>query len=166
MIRITRFQLGAEAFDQRPVEVRQDVLVYTSPPFEANLEVAGSLEAILWAASSAPDTNFTVKLVDVEPSGYARNPSDGITRLSRSLTSGVSFPLGRPVGIRIDQGATCNQSKSSHCVRLEISSSNFPRFDRNVNTGLSATGSVVMQTASQTILHNSHYPSRIILPIV
>ena len=154
------------AFDQRPVESRPDVLVYTSPPLEADLEVTGPLEAILWATTDAPDTDFTAKLVDVEPSGYARNLSDGISRLSRGLPSETIFQPGQPVELRIDLGATSNLFKAGHCIRLEISSSNFPRFDRNLNTGQSSAESATMHTAAQTFLHDSQHPSRIILPII
>ncbi len=157
--------LAPGAFDQRPVEARPDVLVYTSQPLAADLEVTGPLQVHLWAASSAPDTDFTAKLVDVEPDGYARNLSDGIVRASHSVIDG-QFRPGQPVEFRIDLGATSNLFKAGHRIRLEISSSNFPRFERNLNTGQSPYESASLQTAAQTIFHDQQRPSRILLPCV
>lgn len=154
------------AFDQRPIEARLDVLVYTSPPLAEELEVTGPLEVYLWVTSSAPDTDFTAKLVDVCPDGYARNLSDGVARASLATTSGEAFRPGQPAEIRINLGSTSNLFKTGHCLRLEISSSNFPRFERNPNTGLRPAESASLQTAAQSILHDSLHPSRLILPVV
>jgi uncharacterized protein len=154
------------AFDQRPIEARPDVLVYTSQPLDEELEVTGPLEVLLWVASSATDTDFTAKLVDVSPDGFARNLSDGIARASLATISGATFRPEQPAEIRIDLGSTSNLFKTGHCLRLEISSSNFPRFERNPNTGLRPAESASLQTAHQTILHDSQHPSRLILPVV
>ena len=154
------------AYDQRSIEARPDVLVYTSLPLAEALEVTGPLQVVLWAASSAPGTDFTAKLVDVSPDGYARNLSDGITRLSQAAATRAAIHPGQPTEVRIDLGSTSNLFKIGHCLRLEISSSNFPRFERNPNTGLRASQSADLQTAVQTILHDSQHPSRVILPVV
>jgi len=154
--------------DQRQVETRQDVLVYTSAPLTTPLEVTGPLVVTLFAASSAPDTDFTAKLVDVRPDGYAQNLADGIIR-ARYRTSRMLPTLltpGQVHELTIDLWATSHVFLPGHSLRLEIASSNFPRFDRNLNTGEDqATGSR-WQTAAQTIFHDQRYPSHIRLPVI
>jgi uncharacterized protein len=160
----------AGSFDQRPVEARPDVLCYTSPPLEKPVEVTGPVKVILYACSSAVDTDFTAKLVDVAPCGCARNLTDGIvraryrasTRHEHLLTPGVAEEY------EIDLLATSNLFMPGHRIRVEISSSNFPRFDRNPNTGgvIAQTTKDESLVAHQTVLHNIEYPSRIILPVV
>src|SRR5262249_18004454 len=123
--------------DQRPVEKRPDVLVYTSAPLKRDLEVVGQVRVVLYASTSAKDTDFTAKLVDVLPDGEARNLTDGILRL-RYRDSLVAPELAKPGEIyklAIEAGPTANLFQKGHRIRLEISSSNFPRFDRNPNTG-------------------------------
>ena len=126
-------------FDQREIEARSDVLVYSTPPLERDFEVTGPVSVKLWAASSAPDTDFTAKLVDVEPDGFARNLTDGIirARYRNSKSDPELIEPGRVYEYTIDLWATSNLFKAGHQIRLEISSSNFPRFDRNSNTGAS-----------------------------
>ncbi len=156
------------AYDQQEIERRQDVLVYSTPPLERDVEVTGPLIVTLWAATSAPDTDFTAKLVDVCEHGCARNLTDGIIRAryrdSRSTPSLVE--PGRVYRYTIDLWATSNVFKAGHRIRVEISSSNFPRFDRNPNTGQRIAEDAELKPALQTILHSAQYPSHITLPIV
>jgi putative CocE/NonD family hydrolase len=154
--------------DQRQVETRQDVLVYTSAPVPAPLEVTGPLVVKLFASSSAVDTDFTAKLVDVWPDGHAQNLADGILRARyRASRMRPAFLIPDQVyELTIDLWATSHVFLPGHRVRLEISSSNFPRFDRNLNTGEDqATGSRG-QVAAQTVFHDQHYPSHILLPMI
>ena len=154
--------------DQRNVETRQDVLVYTGEPLSEPLEVTGPIVVSLFAATNAPDTDFTAKLVDVRPDGYARNLADGIVRGRYRASRTFPTPLqpGVVTEFPIDLWATSHVFLPRHRIRVEISSSNFPRFDRNLNTGEDqATGSQ-FQPASQTIFHDSRYPSHILLPVI
>lgn len=155
-------------YDQRPVEARQDVLVYTSGPLTAPLEVTGPLTVQLYAATSAPDTDFTAKLVDVRPDGYAQNLADGIlrARYRESRLRPVPLTPGQVYPYSIDLWATSHVFLPGHCLRLEISSSNFPRFDRNLNTGADQATSSQYHTATQTIFHDQRYPSHVLLPII
>jgi putative CocE/NonD family hydrolase len=160
--------LAAGAYDQRPVEARPDVLVYTTPPLENGVEVTGPIEVHLWAASSAPDTDFTAKLVDVHSCGYARNVQDGIIRARCSGPDGRATQIARGAihEYVIDLAATSNVFKAGHRIRVEISSSNFPHFDRNPNTGHALGEDDELRPATQTILHDADHPSHIVLPIV
>jgi len=154
--------------DQRQVETRPDVLVYTSAPMTAPLEVTGPIVVKLFVASSAPDTDFTAKLVDVRPDGYAQNLADGIVR-ARYRTSRMLPTLltpGQVTEVTIDLWATSHVFLPGHSLRLDISSSNFPRFDRNLNTGEDQATGTRWQTAAQTILHDQRYPSHILLPVI
>jgi putative CocE/NonD family hydrolase len=132
------------------------------------VEVTGPIVVKLFAASSAVDTDFTAKLVDVRPEGYAQNLADGIlrTRYRNSRARAELLVPDQVYELTIDLWATSHVFFPGHRIRLEISSSNFPRFDRNLNTGEEqATGSV-WQTAVQTILHDERYPSHILLPVI
>jgi putative CocE/NonD family hydrolase len=154
--------------DQRPVEDRQDVLVYTSDPLERELEITGPIKVHLFAASSAVDTDFTAKLVDVRPDGYAHNLQDGIIR-ARYRTSSAQpafIEPGQVYEYTIDLWATSHLLRAGHRLRLEISSSNFPRFDRNPNTGASLGEDSRMEPAQQVVHHSAAYPSHIVLPII
>ena len=160
--------LVAGVFDQRPIETRGDVLVYTSRPMREDTEVTGPVVVTLYASSSAVDTDFTAKLVDVRPDGYAANLCDGIIR-ARYRTPRQPASLLEPGDVyefTIDLGPTSNVFKKGHSIRVEISSSNFPRFDRNLNTGepIGATGESV--PALQTVFHDARYPSRVTLPVI
>lgn len=154
--------------DQRPIEQRRDVLVFTTPPLEQPVEVTGPMRLVLWAASSARDTDFTGKLVDVYPDGAARALTDGILRAR--YRNGRSKPEllkpGEPVELTIDLGATSNLFQRGHRIRLEVSSSNFPRFDRNPNTGGVFGEDAELRIAEQTVFHDAARPSRVILPAV
>ena len=156
------------AFDQRPIEARPDVLVYTTPPLDQYMEVTGPVTMTLYASSSARDTDFTAKLLDVSPDGYARNLTDGIIR-ARYRTPRAPARLIEPGEIyeyEIDLGATSNLFRRGHSIRLEISSSNFPRFDRNANTGEPIGTDAGFVSALQTIYHSTEYPSHVTLPVV
>jgi len=155
------------AYDQRPVEARPDVLVYTTPTLERAIEVTGPVTATLWARTSAPDTDFTAKLVDVGPDGYARNLTDGIIRARYRNGTARAEPIepGQIHEYRIDLWATSNLFRAGHRIRLEISSSNFPRFDRNPNTGGALATDRDLQPAAQTILHDAEHPSHVVLPV-
>ena len=154
--------------DQRSVEDRQDVLVYTSDPLERDLEITGPIKVRLFAASTAVDTDFTAKLVDVRPDGYAHNLQDGIIR-ARYRTSAAQPSLiepGRVYEYEIDLWSTSHVVKAGHCLRVEISSSNFPRFDRNPNTGAPFGQDSRMETAHQTVHHSTDHSSHIVLPVI
>jgi uncharacterized protein len=161
-------ELPPGPFDQRPNEPRADVLVFSTPPLREDVEVTGFITAELFAASSAVDTDFTVMLVDVDPSGYARFLTDGIARARyRDSTERTEAIVpGKIYKYTIDLWATSNVFKAGHRIRVYVSSSNFPRFARNLNTGEPTLGSTRMVTARQTVYHDRDHPSSIILPIV
>ena len=156
------------AFDQRAIEQRADVLVYSTEPLTQDLEVTGPIELILYAASSAPDTDFTAKLVDVEPGGQARNLTDGIirARYRQSRSDPHLLKPGEVEEYTIELGATCNVFAAGHRIRLEISSSNFPRFDRNPNTGHDLFADGQTCPALQTVMHRAGYASYLALPVI
>jgi len=160
--------LAMGVMDQRPVEARADVLVYTSPVMTDALEVTGPVAVTLYAASTAPDTDFTAKLVDVDPDGYARNLADGIARARyrNSRTTPTPLTPGEVTKFVIDLWATSHVFLPGHRIRLEISSSNFPRFDRNLNTGEEQATATRWQAAGQTVFHDSRYPSHVMLPVI
>jgi putative CocE/NonD family hydrolase len=160
--------------DQRAVEGRDDVLVYSTPPLQEDMEVTGPVSLELYAKSSAVDTDFTAKLVDVWPDGFAQNLTEGILRMRyresqeapRLLTPGEIYKFS------VDLWATSNVFKKGHRVRLEISSSNFPRFDRNLNTGstryirTSSSQEEQFVPAINLIYHDLEHPSALVLPVV
>jgi putative CocE/NonD family hydrolase len=154
--------------DQRPVEARPDVLVYTSAPMTGPLEITGQISVTLHAASSAPDTDFTAKLVDVRPDGYAQNLADGLVRARyrASRESPALLTSGEVTRFTVDLWSTSHVFLPDHRIRVEISSSNFPRFDRNLNTGEDAATGTRWQTARQTVFHDARYPSHVVLPII
>jgi putative CocE/NonD family hydrolase len=160
--------LPVGAYDQRGVEQRSDVLVYSTPPLQADTEVTGPIEVLLFATSSAVDADFTAKLVDVAPSGYARNLVDSILRgrYREGTAAARLLEPGRVYEYRIDLTATSNLFKRGHRIRLEIASSNFPRFDRNPQSGVPAVEARALVPALQTIYHDRNYPSRLVLPVV
>lgn len=160
--------LASGAFDQRPVEAREDVLVYATAPFKEDFEVTGFVTLELFVSSSAVDTDFTAKLVDVWPNGYAQNLTDGILRMRyRASREKPEFMTpGEVYKISIDLWPTANVFKAGHRLRLQVSSSNFPRFDRNLNTGEPARRSTRMVKATNTVYHDRERPSALILPVV
>jgi putative CocE/NonD family hydrolase len=158
-------------WDRRPIEHRNDVLVYTSDPLESDLEVTGPLSAKVYAASSAPDTDFGATLVDVHPDGKAIIIAEGMlrARFRESWDPPVNPKLMKPgevYAFPIDLWQTSNVFKAGHRVRLEVSSSNFPRFDRNLNTGHQPGMDAEMQVAKQAVYHDVERPSHILLPVI
>jgi uncharacterized protein len=155
-------------FDQRPNEARADVLVYTTTPLENDLEVTGPVTLDLYVASSAVDTDFTGKLVDVWPDGFAQNLADGIlrARYRKSPEHAEFMNPGETYRLRIDLWATSNVFKTGHRIRLEVSSSNFPRFDRNLNTGENPGWSTRLTKATNTVYHDRDHPSALILSVM
>ncbi len=160
--------LPAGPLDQAPVEGRKDVLVYTSAPLHDDIEVTGPVRANLFVATSANDTDFTAKLVDVEPDGRPLLVTDGIERLRYrlSLDHPVFVKRNAAYEINIDAGVTSYVFSAGHRIRLEISSSNFPRFDRNLNSAAPNAYQAKPSKAKQTIFHDQSYPSALILPII
>jgi putative CocE/NonD family hydrolase len=154
--------------DQREIEERPDVLVYTSAPLPDALEVTGPVQLILWASSSALDTDFTARLVDVFPDGSARALTDGIirARYRKSRATPELLTPGLAEEFLIEVGATSNLYGIGHRIRLEVSSSNFPRFDRNPNTGEPFGRGADVVRAHQTVYHDARHPSRLVLPVV
>jgi putative CocE/NonD family hydrolase len=154
--------------DQTQVERRADVLVYTSPVLQDDVEVTGPIRAAIFMATSANDTDITAKLVDVLPSGKPLLVTDGLQRLRYRLS------LARPVFVRrntpyeviVNAGVTSYTFQPGHRIRLEISSSNFPRFDRNLNTTEVDFRGVQLVKAQQTIYHEKKFPSALILPVI
>jgi putative CocE/NonD family hydrolase len=154
---------GAGIARQNEIENRHDVLVYTAPSLDRDVEVTGPVSLILYVSTTAPDTDFTAKLVDVHQDGSAFNISDGILR--------HSYPEREPSAhliheIHIDLWPTSMVFFKGHRIRLEISSSNFPRFDRNPNTSNKVASELSAVSATQTVLHGLKYPSRFVLPII
>ena len=152
--------------DQREVEARQDVLVYSTPPLENDTEVSGPVILDLYASTSAADTDFTAKLVDVAPDGTAVNLTDGILRARYRNSTAQATPIepGKIYEYKIDLWSTSNVFLKGHRLRLEVSSSNFPRFDRNLNTAKDAATSAEFVKATNTVYHDSEHPSALILP--
>lgn len=156
--------------DQRQVEKRRDVLVYSTAPLTSAVEVTGPVQVVLRVASSAPDTDFTAKLVDVFPDGSARNLTDGILRMHYrdSLETPKLMTPGDVYKVTIDAGVTSNVFLAGHRIRVEISSSNFPRFDRNPNTGgpVADANARDERRALQTVYHEHERYSYALLPVV
>jgi putative CocE/NonD family hydrolase len=154
--------------DQRAVELRKDDQIYTTAPLEGDIEVIGPVELTLYAASTARDTDFTGKLVDVYPDGRALLLTDGIlrARYRNSFSQIELLEPGTVYELHIDLVATANVFKAGHRIRLEVSSSNFPRFDRNSNTG----GSIAQETEADSVIainwifHDNVRPSYLSLP--
>jgi uncharacterized protein len=155
-------------FDQRPVEQRPDVLVYSTAPLKQDTEVTGPVQVVLYVATSAKDTDFTAKLIDVFPDGSARNLTDGLQRLRyrNSLERAEFATPGEIYRVTIDAGVTSNVFLKGHRIRVEVSSSNFPRFDRNPNTGGAIADETRLLKASQKVYHDREHPSQVVLMVV
>ena len=154
--------------DQRPAEGRADVLVFTTPAFEKDFEVTGPVTLDLYVSSSAVDTDFTGMLVDVWPNGFAQNLTSGILRM-RYRNSQEKQELANPgetYHVTVDMWATSNVFLAGHKLRLEVSSSNFPRFDRNLNTGEIQSRGARAIKATNVIYHDKAHPSALIVPVV
>jgi putative CocE/NonD family hydrolase len=156
--------------DQRRVESRPDVLVYASEPLDRPLEVTGPLTVILHAATTARDTDFVVKLTDVEPGGASVILAEGVLRARFREGTGreVLLEPGRPYRYTVDLVATCNVFLPGHRIGLAVTSSSFPRFDRNPNTGnrLGSDGRSDLRVAHQTVFHDRERASHVVLPVV
>jgi putative CocE/NonD family hydrolase len=154
--------------DQRPAETRADVLVFTTPAFALDTEVTGPVALDLYASSSAVDTDFTGMLVDVWPNGFAQNLTSGILRM-RYRNSQEKPELANPgetYHVTVDLWATSNVFLAGHKLRLEVSSSNFPRFDRNLNTGGIQARATRMIKATNVVYHDKAHPSALVVPVV
>ena len=158
----------AGPWDRRPVERRNDVLVFTTGPLDSDVEVTGPVFLTLYASSSAPDTDFSGTLVDVHPDGKAIIICEGMlrARFRESIEEPTLLEPGKVYELRVDMWETSNVFKAGHRIRLEVSSSNFPRFDRNLNTGNHPGTDAEMRVADQTIYHDAQRPSHVTLPII
>jgi len=158
----------AGGFDQRAVEDRPDVLVFTSEPLAEGLEVTGPLELVLYVSSTARDTDFTGKLVDVHPDGTPYNVQEGIlrARYRAGYDRKVWMESDQVVELRIDLQATANYFRPGHRIRVEVSSSSFPRWERNLNTGGNNFDETEWTVAENTVYHDGEHPSHLLLPVV
>ncbi|MGE0887423.1 MAG: CocE/NonD family hydrolase [Blastocatellales bacterium] len=157
------------AFDQRKMEERQDILVYSTEPLKEGVEVSGPIEVTLYVSSDAKDTDFTVKLIDVLPDGRAYNLDETIQRMR--YRNGYDKPLawmesGKVYKVKLQAMTTSNYFEAGHRIRIEVSSSNFPRFDRNMNTGGKNYDEVKGVTAHNAVHHSRQYPSEVKLTVV
>ena len=154
--------------DQREVEAREDVLVYTSAPLEAPVVVAGPITATLFVATDAPDTDFVARLVDVYPDGRAIPLTDGVVRLSvrEGLERRAEVRPGEVYRLEVDLWSTANAFLPGHRIRLDVTSSNFPRWERNLNTGADSARSTEMRVAHQRVLHDAEHPSQVTLYVL
>jgi len=162
--------VGGESgsYDQRIVEARADVLVYTSEVLEKDVSVVGDIEAVLYVSSSAKDTDFTVKLVDVYPDGRAFAIQDGIlrARFREGFDRETFMTEGGVYKLHVSAEATANMFPAGHRIRVEIASSNFPKYVRNLNTGGRNYDETHFVTAYNTLHHGKRYPSHILLPVI
>ena len=160
--------------DTLPLSARQDVIVYQTPPLDRDVEVTGRLIVKLWASSNAPDTDFTAKLIDVYPpsrdfpAGVDLNVADSIVRARyrNSLRTATMLEADRPVEFTIEMYPTSLLFRRGHRIRLDISSSNFPRFDVNPNTGEPLNQNRRWRIADNAVYHDAQHPSHIILPVI
>ena len=162
------FRNNLGIMDQRSVEERKDVLVYTSDPFPQDVEIIGPIKVVLFVSTEGKDTDFTAKLVEVRKDGYARIIEDGILRLGYRNSRRKFEPVepGRIYKITIDLGATAILLKRGHRLRLEVSSSNFPKYTRNPNTGENPLEASFFRKVRQKVFHNEKYPSHLILTVL
>lgn len=160
------FQPGS--FDQASIELRDDILVYSTPPLENGVQITGPVRVILQVSSDVPDTDFTAKLVDVYPDGRAYNLAESIQRAR--WRDGYDEPNlmneGEIYEVEIGPLLTSNYFPAGHRIRIEISSSNFPRFARNLNTGGNNYDETEWRIAHNKVYHSSEHPSRVVVPIV
>jgi putative CocE/NonD family hydrolase len=163
---IAKHEMGP--YDQTYIEKREDVLVYSTPQLQKDVEVTGPVKVILYASSSAKNTDFTAKLTDVYPDGRSMRICEGIIRASYrdSEKQPSNIEPGKVYEYTINLWATSNLFKKGHQIRVEISSSSIPRFDRNLNTGNNFAPDTTMIKAEQVIYHDKNFPSCIILPVI
>ena len=157
-----------EPRDQRALDGRRDLLVYQTAPLEEPIEVTGPITVKLHAATSAPDTDWIAKLIDVWPDGFGQELSHGIVRARyrESHENPTLIEPGRVYEYVIELNPTSNLFREGHRIRVDISSSDFPNFDRNHNVGRNDYEDPELATARQTVLHSSSHPSRIVLPVI
>jgi predicted acyl esterase len=160
--------IRAGSFDQQEMEERSDILVYTSEPLQEGIEVSGTIEITLYVSSDARDTDFTVKLVDVYPDGKAYNLDETIqrARYREGYDKQVFMEEGSVYRLEVSPMSTSNYFATGHRIRIEVSSSNFPRFTRNLNTGGNNYDETEGVVARNTVHHSREYPSQIRLPVV
>jgi uncharacterized protein len=157
------------AFDQRQMELRPDILVYTSEPFKDPMEVSGPIDVTLYVSSDAKDTDFTVKVLDVYPNGPAYNLDETIQRVRYREgydKSPIWMEPGKIYKVVLQPMVTSNYFETGHRLRIEVSSSNFPRFDRNMNTGGNNYDEVKGVVAHNAVHHSAQYPSQVTISIV
>ncbi len=156
------------SFDQRPMEARHDILVYTTEPLAEGIEVSGFIESTLYVSSDVKDTDFTIKLIDVHPDGSAYNLDETIQRVRyrEGYDKEVFMEKGNVYKVDLTPMSTSNFFKKGHSIRVEISSSNFPRFTRNLNTGGDNYNESEGVIAHNKVHHSAEHPSQIRLPIV
>ncbi len=154
--------------DQRPVEARNDVLVYTSEVLREPVAIAGPVKMQLYASTDAKDTDFVVKLVDVHPDGFAMNVAEGILRgrFHKGLSRSELLQPGEVYRFEIDMRGTANVFLPGHRIRVDVTSSNFPQYDRNLNTGEAPGAGQKMVVARQKVMHGGEQRSHIVLPVV
>jgi len=154
--------------DQREVEKRTDVLVYTTDVLERDTTIIGPVRAVLFASTEGRYTDFTAKLVDVRPDGYAANIVDAIKRGPDPIDGKdvVRMEPGKVYRFTVDMDATAISVKKGHRLRVEVSSSNFPKYTRNPNTGESAEYATEFVKVTQTVHHSPEYPSHVVLPMM
>jgi putative CocE/NonD family hydrolase len=155
------------ARDQRPIEVRRDVLTYTTPPLEAPVTIAGPVDVVLYISSSARDTDFMVKLVDVYPDGKAINLADDAFRVRyrEGFDKAALMEPGNVYKITLSNMVTARRFPALHRIRLQISSSNFPVYERNLNTGGNNYDETSWVVAENSIHHGPEAPSHVVLPV-
>lgn len=157
----------AGPYDQRPIESRSDVLVYSTPILTDPVAIAGPVKMKLSAATDGPDTDWVVKLVDVYPNGYAMNIAEGIlrARYRKGLDKPELLKANEAYEFEVDMVGTANVFQPGHRIRVDVTSSNFPQFDRNLNTGENGSSAKV-RVAKNTVFHSGERASAIILPVV
>ncbi len=155
--------------NQAPLRARDDILVFTSAPLVRDLTIAGPITAVVYASTTGKDTDFTAKLSIVQPDGFIRNVEDGIVRARHLFDgrddSGYVTP-GEVYRYEIECGATALAVKTGERLQVEISSSNFPKYDRNPNTGIDPLAASEFVTATQTVYHTPEYPTHVVVPIL
>ena len=160
--------VDAGSFDQRRMEARHDILVYTTEPLQQGIEVSGTIDVTLYVSSDVKVTDFTVKLIDVYPDGRAYNLDETIlrARYREGYDKQVFMERGRVYELHISPMSTSNYFDAGHSIRVEVSSSNFPRFTRNLNTGGNNYDETEGVVAHNTVHHSRQYPSHIKIPVV
>lgn len=157
--------------DQSKLALRRDVLVYRTPVLQEPFEIAGPVKAVLFVSTDAPDTDFTAQLIDVCPDGKGWNLKDGIQRLRyrdfprRPMNEPSEVEAGKVYEISVEMGHMAYRFEKGHRIGLYVSSSNFPKYDRNLNTGENPASGVAMRKAEQQVLHRKEHPSRLLLTV-